>query len=65
MAPRDLQKARHVLEQAVERFGSRHHLAKALKVKVPDLMRWLAGEEPVPAEIVLRAIELAAGKPQR
>lgn len=65
MAPRDIGRSRHILEQAVERYGSRHHLAKALGIEDAKLDRWISGLEQVPEEMVLKAIELAASKPPR
>ena len=65
MAPRDLAKGREVLRQAMHRYGSRQHLAEGLGVTDAQLSRWLSGAELPPDDVVLLAIELAAGRPRR
>jgi hypothetical protein len=56
------------LHRACLIVGGAEELAKRLEVSLPDIERWLRGEEPVPERAFLHAVEVvllhAAGGPR-
>jgi DNA-binding transcriptional regulator YdaS (Cro superfamily) len=54
--------SRETLQRLVEEFGSVAHLARELGVSQADLLAWVRGDAPVPAEIYPQVLDLVASR---
>ena len=50
------------LARALERSGSAERLAHQLGCDTTQLIRWLTGDEPTPADVYLRALDIVSGR---
>jgi hypothetical protein len=52
------------LKRALELAGTPERLAELLQSPIADVMGWLAGQTPLPAETYLRALDVVAHVPR-
>jgi DNA-binding transcriptional regulator YiaG len=52
-----------IVRMAIETYGSRYHLARALGTEVDVLDRWARGEVPVPTDVYLKLLDVVAQGP--
>lgn len=57
---RDVKPTPEDISEAIEAYGSRAHLARALGVPVERLRAWQRGEEPIPLELYRLLIDLVS-----
>ena len=50
------------LRRALEIAGSSETLARMLQCEVATLLIWLAGEQPTPAQVYLKALDIVSGR---